>query len=201
MMLFTFQELFDVVVMAVAVGYIFSGAFVLPQRIKSYEEDPVAYYQSYLKRKISGFHWSSLWTSMLIAVPAVLFHELGHKLVAMYYGLSATFHAAYFWLGFGVLMKLLNTGFIFFVPAYVSHSSAALPMQNAAIAFAGPAINGILWLSCFIIMKLHLKLSTQTLQILAGTKYINGFLFIFNMIPLGFFDGAQVLEGIVKTYF
>ncbi|MFA6888933.1 MAG: M50 family metallopeptidase [Candidatus Woesearchaeota archaeon] len=200
-MFFTLQELFDVIIMTIAVGYIFSSSFGIRPQIKSYEEDPVSYYQSYLKRKVSGFQLQNLWTSMLIAVPAVLFHELAHKLMALYYGLSATFHAAYFWLGFGVLMKVLNTGFIFFVPAYVQHSGAALPIQNAAIAFAGPAINGILWVTCFILLKLKLKFSIRTIQIIAASKYINGFLFIFNLIPLGPFDGAQVLNGILQTYF
>ena len=201
-MLLSLQELFDIVIMTFALGYIFSDNFGIRHVIKSYEEDPVGYYKSVMKRKLSGFQWQNFWTACLAVVPAILFHELGHKLVAMYYGLSATFHAAYFWLGFGVLMKLLNTGFIFFVPAYVSHSSAALPIENATIAFAGPFVNLTLWFVCWFILKFKpFEMSVRTAQILAGSRYINGFLFIFNMIPIGFFDGAKVLDGILKTFF
>ncbi len=201
-MFFTFQEIFDVAVMVIAIGYIFSDMFGRQPVIKSYEEDPVSYYTSKFKRKVSGLSWDSIWQACLVAGPAVLFHELGHKVVAMYYGFHATFHAAYFWLGFGVLMKVLNTGFIFFVPAYVQYTGSPLPIENAAIAFAGPFVNLVLWFVCWFILKFKpFEVSLRTAQILAGSRYINGFLFIFNMIPLGFFDGAKVLDGILKTFF
>lgn len=203
-MLFTGQELFDVVMMTLGVGFIFMDSFGLRQQItklKSYEEDPVAYYQQGYAKKIAGFNWNNLLIACLITAPAVIFHELAHKLVAINYGLQATFHAAYFWLTFGIVMKLLNTGFIFFVPGYVTHSGAATPLQSTAIAFAGPFLNFLIWFSCWGILKFKpFKMSTRTMQILAATRFINGFLFIFNMIPLGFFDGAKVLNGLVQYF-
>ena len=203
-MLFTLKELFDVIMMTVGVGFIFMDSFGLQtirHTVKSYVEDPVAYYQNALGKKVSSFNWSTLWLACLITAPAVIFHELAHKLVAISYGLQATFHAAYFWLSFGIIMKLLNTGFIFFVPGYVSFSGAATPIQSATIAFAGPFLNFVLWFTCWFILKFKpMQISTRTMQILAATRYINGFLFIFNMIPLGFFDGAKVLEGIVYYF-
>ena len=200
-MLFTLKELFDVIMMTIGVGFIFMDRFGIPavrHSVKSYVEDPVAYYQRAVSRKVSNFDWNNLWIACLITAPAVIFHELAHKLVALSYGLQATFHAAYFWLSFGIIMKLLNTGFIFFVPGYVSFSGATSPLQSALIAFAGPFLNLVLWFSCWAILKFNMmKISTRTMQILAATRFINGFLFIFNMIPLGFFDGAKVLEGVV----
>src|SRR3989338_10023554 len=185
-MLFTLKELFDVIMMTIGVGFIFMDNFGLDtirHTVKSYVEDPVAYYQNALGKKVRGFNWNNLWLACLITTPAVIFHELAHKLVAISYGLQATFHAAYFWLSFGVIMKLLNTGFIFFVPGYVSFSGAVTPVQSGIIAFAGPFLNLVLWFSCWAILKFNMmKISTRTMQILAATRFINGFLFIFNMI-------------------
>ncbi len=203
-MFFTLQELFDILMMTLGVGFIFMDKFMIPtlrHTVKSYVEDPVAYYQAALSKKVRRFDLNSLWIACLITAPAVIFHELAHKIVALSYGLQATFHAAYFWLSFGIIMKLLNTGFIFFVPGYVSFSGATTPLQTASIAFAGPALNLVLWYTCWFLLKFKpFHMSTKTLHILAATRYINGFLFIFNMIPLGFFDGAKVLDG-VMSYF
>lgn len=200
-MLFTLKEFFDVIMMTIGVGFIFMDSFGLEtvrHTVKSYVEDPVAYYERALKKKVTGFNWNNLWLACLITAPAVIFHELAHKIAAISYGLQATFHAAYFWLSFGVIMKLLNTGFIFFVPGYVSFSGAPTPVVSGIIAFAGPFLNLVLWFTCWFILKFKpISVSTRTMQILAATRYINGFLFIFNMIPLGFFDGAKVLEGVV----
>jgi Zn-dependent protease len=196
-MLFTLQELIDLIIMTLGVAYIFMDRFGVQQTIKSNVDPVIAQYQG----KLSRFNLQNLWIAALITAPAVIFHELAHKLVAISYGLQATFHAAYFWLSFGVIMKLLNTGLIFFVPGYVSHSAAATPIQSAAIAFAGPFLNFILWLGCWILIKFKpVKMSVRTIQIVAATKYINGFLFIFNMIPIGFFDGSHVMEGLMKYF-
>ncbi len=200
-MLFTLQEFIDLIIMTLGVGFIFMDSFGLRQQIikvKSYEDDPVAYYQSYYKKKIAGFHWNNLWIACLITAPAVIFHEFAHKIVAISYGMQATFHAAYFWLVFGIIMKYV-AGFVFFVPGYVTHTGAATPLQEAVIAFAGPALNFLFWFSCWIILKFRLfTISTRTMQILAATRYINGFLFIFNMIPIGPFDGAKVFDGLMQ---
>ncbi len=199
-MLFTLQELFDVIMMSLGVGFIFMDRFAIKETAKSYIDDPVAYYQS-AKKKISGFNWHNLWIACLITAPAVIFHELAHKLVAISYGMQATFHAAYLWLSVGIVLKLLNTGFIFFVPGYVTHTGAATPLQTVAVAFAGPFLNLVLWFICWALIKFKpIVLSTRTVQILAASRYINGFLFIFNMIPIGFFDGAHVLEGLVEYF-
>ena len=203
-MLFTLQELFDVVMMTLGVGFIFMDSFGLRQqitRIKSYEEDPVAYYQSALKRKIPGFDWRALWIACIITAPAVIFHEVAHKIVAISLGMQATFHAAYTWLIIGIIMKYL-IGFVFFIPGYVTHTGVATPLQEAAIAFAGPALNGILWVVAWLMLKYKpAKMSSRTVQILVAMRYINGFLFIFNMIPIGPFDGAKVFEGLMQYFF
>ncbi|MBS3128883.1 hypothetical protein J4410_07110 [Candidatus Woesearchaeota archaeon] len=188
MALITFSELLDLIIMTVAVGFIFMDFFPPPSK-KAY--DPL--------QKMSSFNWHALWFAVMITAPSVIFHELAHKFVAISMGLQATFHAAYMWLGIGLVLKLLNTGFIFFVPGYVS-TLGATQTQHAVIALAGPALNLVLFCIAWIVIKTTKKLSHKQHLFWSITKRINGFLFVFNMIPIPGFDGSHVLRGILTLF-
>lgn len=193
-MLFTPRELLDLIVMTVAVGYIFKDAFTMPaEPAKTY--DPLQQLQ-----KKTSLLTTDLGFAILATAPGVVFHELAHKFVAIAFGTAAIFHASYSWLVIGMLLKMFNTGFVFFVPGYVTHTAALLPIQSAAIAFAGPAMNLLLWVSAWFVVK-HIKhLTPFQLKLAVITRQTNMFLFFFNMIPLGFFDGARVLDGILAAF-
>lgn len=181
-MLFTFGEIIDIILMTAIIGYIFKDIFRNKPRITY---DP-------LKATKSN---ENFWFAAISVGLSIVLHELGHKFIAMYFGLQATFHAAYGFLGLGVLLKLMNFGFIFFVPAYVSHP-ATLPIYSAAIAFAGPAVNGLLWLLCGYLIS-HNLVQKKYLPLIHFTKYVNGFLFIVNMLPIPGLDGSHVLNGLL----
>jgi Zn-dependent protease len=200
-MIFSLKELLDIILMTLAIGFIFKDTFVpkRPRIIDTENYDPVAHYRSIGTRyDLGGFV-----LGMIITAPAILFHELGHKLVALGYGLTAEFHAAYFWLGLGIVLKLMNFGFIFFVPAYVSINGISSPLQSSAIAFAGPAVNIVLFAVPFFLMKnkAFVKRYKKYLAIIFMTSRINLFLFIFNMLPIPMFDGWTVYSGLIKTFF
>ncbi len=189
MPLFTFSEIFDMIVMTVVVGYIFSDVFKKPVRE---DYDPLTHFKS-------GFDIENFKFAIMVAAPAIIFHELGHKFVALSYGLEAQFQAAWFFLGLALIMKMMNFGFIFFVPAYVSIVGNATPLEGSLIAFAGPGVNLALWL--FAALSLKMKLfakKNDTLLLL--TSRINMFLFIFNMLPIPGFDGNKVFLGLVKMF-
>ncbi len=193
------QELFDIVVMSLVIGFIFKD-FVRPRSWYHDALNPDAL----LKNVTPGLgarlgSLSSFWYAVLLVAPSIILHEFGHKLTAMAFGLDATFHAAYSWLAIGVILKLVMPGFIFFVPAYVSFPAVASPLQSALIAFAGPAVNGLLWLGGWLAMQqVH---EQETLRFVAMFKRINGFLFVFNLIPIPGFDGFHVLAGLAKLLF
>lgn len=194
-MLFTFKEFLDLIIMTIAVGYIFKDAFQTPaESPKIY--DPLQQFQKKTKNLLT----TDLGFAIIATAPSVVFHELAHKFVAIALGTAATFHASYFWLVIGILLKWFNTGFVFFVPGYVTHTAALLPLQSAAIAFAGPAMNLVLWLSAWLILKSAKKLTPFQVKLAVITKQTNMFLFFFNMIPLGFFDGARVLDGLLAAF-
>ena len=178
-------ELIDVVIMTLGVGFIFSDAFV-PQSINT--------------RNRFGINLQGLKFSIIVTAPAVILHELAHKLVGLIYGLNAIFHAAYTWLMVGVLLKLANFPFIFFVPGYVEISGIGTPLQSAAIAFAGPFLNLVLWLGSWWMIKNN-KVTHKYMRAAVLTREINKFLFILNMLPLPLFDGWKVYSGIWETFF
>ncbi len=191
-MILSFKELFDIVVMTVVLGVIFADVF---RRFMH----PYAFYGK------PRFDWEGIKFAMLATAPAVILHEFGHKFVAMAFGLHAVFNAAYMWLGVGLLLKLMNVGFIFFVPAYVSISApigvSIHPLVYSIIAFAGPAVNLVLWLGAKYALKKEGLVKKKYLPLIYLAKQVNMFLFIFNMLPIPGFDGFKVYSGILQTIF
>lgn len=211
-MLFNLREIFDIIVMTLVMGYLFSdffgkfnqknskgsNLFVKKKGEREHEYDPVKAYSSD-KKKIGPFvvDWDNMKFAMLIIAPAIILHELGHKFMAMSYGLEAQFYAAYMWLGLALLLRLMGSRFLFIVPAYVSYPATGSIMQSSLIALAGPAVNFALFAIAWFILKTQDKLKPQVKAILILTKNINMFLAIFNMIPIRPFDGGHVFQGIM----
>lgn len=187
-MILTFQELFDIVMMSLIVGYIFSDFLARFRRHTLYEP---------LRSYATRIDWENLKFAALVTAPAIILHELGHKFMALAFGMGATFHAAYPWLGIGILLKMIGTGFIFFVPAYVSIIGTGTPLQYSLIAAAGPLVNMVLWLSSSFALKAKL-VKRKYMPLVFLTARINMFLFIFNMLPIPGFDGSKVFSGLAS---
>ncbi|MEM3127165.1 MAG: hypothetical protein QW331_03815 [Candidatus Woesearchaeota archaeon] len=185
MAIVSLRELIDVVIMTLGVGFIFSDIFV----------------PGYLhQRNKFGINVEGLKFAIIVTAPAVIFHELAHKIFGLIYGMVATFHAAYTWLAVGILLKLANFPFIFFVPGYVEITGIGTPLQMSIVAFAGPGLNLALWLGSGWALKNN-KVSHKHLRAAILTREINKFLFILNMLPLPLFDGWKVYSGIWQTLF
>ena len=180
-MILSLQEVIDLLIMTAAVGYIFMDVL---------QSEPRPWF-------VYGFDWERFRLACVISAPAIILHEVAHKITAIAFGLKAVFHAAYGWLLVGLVMKMLNTGFIFFVPGYVSIEAIQSPMQSALTAFAGPAVNLLLYLGARIAMAKMPHMKIKTYRVMAMTRQLNGFLFVFNMIPIFGFDGEKVLYGIL----
>lgn len=179
--------------MTVAVGYIFSDMF----KTKIYSS-------TRLNLSYGYFDWKSFKMACIVTAPAIVLHELSHKFVALSFGLQATFHAAYFWLFLGVVLKSLRFPFIFFIPGYVRIGCAQLicniiAYRSSLIAFAGPFANLVLYLISYGLLKINLK--KKYYLPIYFTKQINLFLFILNLVPLPGFDGYKVFEGLFQTIF
>jgi Zn-dependent protease len=191
-MFITLMEIFDIILMTFVVGFVFMTAF---KPVKKIEDADIL--DKYMK-KTSGFDWQAFWFAAMVTAPAIILHELGHKITALSFGLTAVFSAAYIWLGIAVVLRLIGSPFIFFVPAYVTIGGNATVLQQTLIAFAGPGVNLIIFLVALIILKTKNKISTKEIHLWTLTKNINLFLFVFNIIPIPGFDGFTVFSGLWK---
>jgi Zn-dependent protease len=196
MAILSIREIFDIIVMTGVLGFIFMNFF--SSRIKTKNPFDITSRTKYFDKE--GFI-----NAIIITAPAIILHEFGHKFVAIAFGLTAQFNAAYSWLFLAVILKLLAFPFIFFVPAYVSITGVATPLQHSITAFAGPAVNLLIWLGIIVFFEIakarKLQIKRKTMTILLLTKKINMFLFIFNMLPIPMFDGYQVFSGLIQTIF
>jgi len=186
----TIGEVLDIVVMSLVIGFIFMDYFrgIKPRRIKSYYE--------LFKRPM--FDRDAFIFSILVVVPAIVLHEFGHKLTAMLFGYTASFHAAYIYLLIGLFLKLIGSPIIFFVPAYVSIPANTAPLEQSLIALMGPGVNIMLWLLSFCMLENHAD--TREKKVLwAASKRINGFLAVFNLLPIPGFDGFHVIAGLIRA--
>ena len=133
-----------------------------------------------------------------------IFHELGHKFVAMHYG----YYAEYELWPTGLLIALASSffGFIFAAPgAVVIYSNGMEEKTNGIISIAGPIVNIILGLIFFLILgSLGNFVYTETgaivyLICVLGTR-INFFLAAFNLLPIPPLDGSKVMSWSVPVW-
>ena len=193
-MIFNLSELIDMVIMSAYLGFIFSD--MLPRHRENY--DPLKHYSK-------KHDWSSFKYAIYATAPAVIFHELAHKFVAMGFGLDAVFMAFYrdtFTLSlaaFSVLAKFTGFGFIFFVPGFVSISGTGTALEFSLTAVAGPLFNLVLWLAAYFVLKSK-KYSKKHFLFWTLTKKINMLLFIFNILPIPGFDGYKFLMCLLSLF-
>lgn len=134
--------------------------------------------------------------SLLLITFSFLLHELGHKFMAQKSGAWAEYRMSKGGLVIALVFSLL--GFLFAAPGAVYISGRITPKQNALISAAGPAVNMVLG-AVFIILSF---LVTNGLigSILYLFAYINVFLAVFNLIPIGPLDGQKILAWNVPAY-
>lgn len=126
-----------------------------------------------------------------------IFHELGHKFVAMHYG----YYAEYELWPTGLIIALASSffGFIFAAPgAVVIYSNGMEEKTNGIISIAGPLVNIALGLIFFLILGslgdfIYTEMGAIVYLIcILGTR-INFFLAAFNLLPIPPLDGSKVM--------
>jgi Zn-dependent protease len=150
-------------------------------------------------------HITLIFPVVMIGVGAgFIFHELGHKFVAMHYG----YYAEYELWPTGLIIALASSffGFIFAAPgAVVIYSQGMEKETNGIISIAGPLVNialGLIFL--FILQSLGDYMYTDTgaivyLICMLGTR-INFFLAAFNLLPIPPLDGSKVMSWSVPIW-
>ena len=150
-------------------------------------------------------HIGIVFPVVMIGVGAgFIFHELGHKFVAMHYG----YYAEYELWPTGLIIALVSSffGFIFAAPgAVVIYSQGMEEKTNGLISIAGPLVNIALGLIFFLILgSLGDFVYTEAgaivyLICVLGTR-INFFLAAFNLLPIPPLDGSKVMAWSVPVW-
>ncbi|MDO8480432.1 MAG: M50 family metallopeptidase [Nanoarchaeota archaeon] len=180
-----FFELIDIIIMSFVLGYIFSDFIGRPGR------DPL---DAYKKSR-----WQQLKVSALVAGPAVVFHELAHKFVAMAFGAQAVLYAPYGWYLLVIILKAIGFPFMFLVGAFVAHSPLP-PLESSIVALAGPALNFLMWGAAILAVKAG-KVKPKYLPYVVPFARLNLLLGIFNMLPIPGFDGFGFFAGLFQALF
>ena len=155
----------------------------------------------------SGFEWAIFILAGFYAT-AFLFHELGHRQVAVHFDLQTKFRL----LTFGMMLTILGVGFNVYslISGGGSFPSLALPGAVVVLGLskidrttglckaAGPIVNLIYGSVLFIISFI---IPSYPLNMLIGlAANLNFMLGTFNMIPIGILDGQNIWKWNKKVY-
>jgi len=170
MIRFTSREIRDLIISMVVITFLFAYIF-------------------------SGRTYPDL-TLLLVTFIAVglgfILHELAHKFVAMRYGFWAEYRLWVQGLIFAVITAAL--GFLFVAPGAVYiHGEYISREQNGKISASGPATNLILAVLFFLLLY-YFPINQTVLLIGALGFYINSFLALINLIPIGMLDGSKIIR-------
>ena len=144
---------------------------------------------------------SSFVAELMLILPTLGFgficHELSHKFLAQKYGFWAEFKISY--KNLLLALAMIPLGFVFAAPGAVMifpisrHGKRTSLEINGRISLAGPAANLIL-----VILFGFLYSVSSTFPFLHSLSQIgimvNGFLALFNLIPISVLDGAKVFR-------
>jgi len=181
MALISITEIIYIIVLTLAIGYIFSGYIKLRRPLTGLDIKP-----SFKEIKLA----------IIIAAPGIILHELAHKFTALAFGIGAKF---FIWIPgiiLGLVLRIFNSPFLILAPGYVSISGGT-DLQLAITSFAGPFINLLLFVIAHLLLKKR-NIKKRYLFTLYITKMINLWLFIFNMLPVPPLDGYQVFSHLIN---
>ena len=122
-----------------------------------------------------------------------LLHELAHKFLAQKYGCIAEFRSFDLMLFLALIMSFF--GFILAAPGGVFIQGYVGIVRNGKISAIGILTNLILS-TLFLILFIFTPLKTLAYY----GFFINAWLALFNLIPIGNFDGVKVLRWNKKVY-
>jgi Zn-dependent protease len=140
------------------------------------------------------------WTLFVLAgfyVTAFLFHELGHRQVALHFKLQTKFRL----LTYGLLMTLVSLGRFALPGAVVVLGLDKISRKTGLCKAAGPFINLVYGSLLFVISLLIPKTLYPLNLIFCIGAYLNFMLGSFNMIPFGILDGQNIWKWKKKVYF
>ncbi|MBY9020715.1 MAG: hypothetical protein KGD67_06645 [Candidatus Lokiarchaeota archaeon] len=157
----------------------------------------------------SGYIWA-LFMLAGFYMTAFLFHEFGHRQVAIHFGLQTKFRL----LSFGMLLTVFSLimGFVSLASSSSTFPMLALPGAVVVLGLdkinrktglckaAGPIVN-LIYGSILLIISLLIPNTLYPLNYFIGyASYFNFMLGAFNMIPIGILDGQNIWKWNKRVY-
>lgn len=137
---------------------------------------------------ISDKFFIAFLVSLITVGTAFILHELGHKLIAQYYGCFAEFRAFNFMLFLALIFSFF--GFIFAAPGAVMINGPIGVRRNGKISALGPGTNIVL---AVLFLSLNIFYSNPIINIISYYGFlVNSWLALFNMLPFAMFDGKKI---------
>jgi len=138
------------------------------------------------------------WTLFVLAgfyLTAFIFHELGHRQVAVHFKLQTKFRL----LTYGLLMTLLSFGRMALPGAVVVLGLEKISRKTGLCKAAGPFVNLVYGILLFLI-SFFIPIYPLNFIFCVGAQ-LNFMLGSFNMIPFGILDGQNIWKWKKNVYF
>jgi Zn-dependent protease len=145
---------------------------------------------------------AGLWVFGVFAViltASFLSHEVGHKVTAQRQGLWAEFRLT-MWGAILTLISVISPLFKIISPGAVVVSGSSNSRAIGKISVAGPAVNILLSAALFGSAVVSASLLPQLHMILLLAAFLNGFMAVFNLIPVGILDGFKIFSWDKKVW-
>jgi Zn-dependent protease len=142
-------------------------------------------------------NWTTLSIFAVILTASFLTHEIAHKVIAQRKGLWAEFRLT-LWGAALTLISVISPLFKLISPGAVMISGPARGDEIAKISVAGPSVN-IAFSTVFLGAAFAFAPSpVQGLLFLAA--FLNAFIALFNLIPIGILDGFKIFNWDKKAW-
>jgi Zn-dependent protease len=139
--------------------------------------------------------WVGMSLFAIILAASFLTHEIAHKIIAQRRGLWAEFRLT-LWGAALTIISVISPLFKIIAPGAVLLSGPAEKDEIAKISIAGPIIN--IAFSAILLGIAFLPSSFSSLLLLLALW--NGFIALFNLIPMGILDGYKILNWNKKIW-
>jgi Zn-dependent protease len=135
----------------------------------------------------------------VILTASFLAHELAHKVAAQRRGLWAEFRLT-MWGAILTLISVISPVFKIIAPGAVVVSGSSSGQEMGKISLAGPIMNillSVVLLSSALVSRFSLP---QFYDVLLLAALLNGFMAVFNLVPLGILDGFKIFAWDKKIW-
>ena len=138
---------------------------------------------------------SVVWVFAVILTGSFFAHEIAHKVTAQRRGLWAEFRLT-MWGAILTLISVINPLFKIISPGAMMVASSASTEEMGKVSLAGPVTNIFLSVVLFGLAIVPSPFS----EILLLAAFLNGFMAVFNLIPVGILDGFKIFSWNKKIW-